>query len=57
MGKQVRGEGREGEKVLSRLFVEHGADEGLDFMTLKSFPELKPRVRHLIDCTIQVPQW
>ena len=28
---------------------------GLDLMTLKSWPELKPRVRSLTNCATQVP--
>ena len=48
-----RGRRRENPKQIpdSKLSVE--PHPGLDPMTLRSRPELKPRVRHLTDCTIQ----
>ena len=53
MGVEGRGAKVEGEResqANSTLSME------LDLMTLRSHPEMKPRVRGLTTCTIQVPQ-
>ena len=43
MSRRGRGKGRKGERISSRLHAE--LDMGIDLMTLRSGPELKPRVR------------
>ena len=48
---------REGERIPSRLLtVTTEPDAGSNSRTMRSWPELKPRVRHLTSCTTQVPQ-
>ena len=53
-------EGGEGEEEKERWsqadsVLSAEPDVGLDLVTLRSPPELKPRVRHLTNCTTQVP--
>ena len=46
----------ERERIFSRHHAQHGADAGLDLMTLRSLPELKPRVRALLTEPPGTPQ-
>ena len=50
-----RGKGAEGEweRVLNRLCTE--PIPGLNLTTLRSWPELKPKVSHMTNCATQVP--
>ena len=47
------GEGQR-QRISGSLRAEHGVWAGLDLTTLKSWPELKPRVACLTDCATQV---
>ena len=49
------GGGEERERISSRFHTEHGASAKLDFMTLRSWPEQKPKVWCPIDCDTQMP--
>lgn len=49
------GKAEERERVLSRLRVEQDPDMGLYATTLRSWPQLKPRVDHPTDYANQVP--
>ena len=51
----MRGAEGEREKISSRLHTHVEPDTGLNLMTLRSQPELKPRVGHSTECTTQVP--
>ena len=55
MWAQGGGAEEEGEQVLSRLLLSTEPKVGLDLITLRSQPELKPRVRCSTNCTIQAP--
>ena len=49
--------GRERERVLSRLHIQHRVQHvGLNLTTLRSWPKQKSRVGHLTDCASQAPQ-
>ena len=51
--KRSRGRGRG--TISSKLHAQHGAEQGLNLMTLRSWLEPKLRVRHLTDWTTQAP--
>ena len=51
-----KGRGREGERITSRLYTEHGTwCGGFNPMTMRSRPEPKPRVGSLTDCATPAP--
>ena len=50
-----RGKKRDTEDPKQAPHCEHKAYVGLDFTTMKSWPELKSRVSHLTDWATQVP--
>lgn len=47
----------EGERILGRLPVDHGADSGLCHPTPRSQLEPKPRAICLTECATQVPSF
>lgn len=49
------GEGWGGRGSPTHTALSAQSDTGLDPMTLRSQPKLKPRVRHLTDCATKVP--
>ena len=53
--KRGRESRRGKDKIWSRLHAEHRAQWGLDLMTLRSWPELKPRVGCTTNWVTQVP--